>query len=707
MTDVAAEAPHDSGPVRDRKSWAPVAVLLLALAVMAGALFYGLGSQGSMAPTVLTVDGSDSARADEILTSDFTVGRPQLLFKVDTPKGVDDPTMEQQGLALTARIAAAPGVTEAGSYWSEEKLPLMRGSDKDFALILISLKGSRAEQRDTAVRLMDEFTGKQGDLTLEPTGEVPTQIAIEKQSRHDLWRAVLLPAPIVVLLLVAFFGPVTALITLGIGAFGVSVGIGLLRVVDQFTPMSVFAINIVTALGLGLAANFTLYVISRQRRVGNAASALRVVSFSVATIAVGSCALFVFPLGQLRSFAFAGIVGAIGAGVGALVVLPAVLTLLGGRINRFNTGLLTRGIGARWDGLGRAIVRWPTLPALIATGVAIVIASPAAHGIHFAESNEKVLPTENSVRATTDAINAGMGGPKGSVMVVLPGVDASARTTEVSNYATELSKVDGVVRVDAATGSYAMGMLVKAPFEQSKRLASPEGSVLSVGMKYPGDDSRAIELVRYLRGMPAPSEPLVTGGAASILDAKNALVKWLPVAGGLLAAFVVLVMLWFSRSVVTGLLAVVSCGLTLTAMVGAVVYLFPTGIDVDMTMLMLVVAFFFAIDRHIFLIGAIGEQREEGNSSATIVAKGVGVSAPIIVGTTIIVAVVLAAFATSGLAPMRMLGIGLGVGVILDAVLMRLLLVPAVMTLAGPVVWKLPEPAEKLADAGRHHRGNR
>lgn len=679
-------------------------LLLAAIAVMAGALFFGLSSPGSMAPAVLTVDGSDSAKADKILASEFTVGRPQLLFKAEAATGVDDPAVMQEGLDLTARIGAAEGVTEAGSYWTEDQLPLMRGSEKDFALILITLDGSPAEQRKTAIRLMDEFTGTQELLTLKPTGEVPTQLAIEKQSREDLLRAVVLPAPVVIVLLVVLFGPVTALITAGIGAFAVSIGIGLLRVVDEFTPVSVFAINIVTALGLGLAANFVLYVIARHRRVGDAASALRIVRFSTATIALGSCALFVFPMGQLRSFAFAGIVGALGAGLGALVVLPAVLTLLGGRLERFNTGLLTRNSGARWDGLGRLIVRWPTVPALIAIAVAVVIASPAVGDFKFAESNERVLPTDIEVRTTTDEINEGMGGAKGGLMIVLPGVDAVFRSADVGAYAIALSRLEGVIRVDAATGSYALGMLVKAPIEQSARLSEPAGSVVNVSLKYPGDDPRAIAFVDEVRALEAPADALITGGSAALLDAQNALIKWLPIAAGLLAAFVLLVMLWFSRSVVTGLLAVASCALTLTAMVGAVTYFFADGVDVDMTMLMLVVAFCFAMDRHIFLIGTIGEQREEGNSSAAVVAKGVGVSAPIIVSTTVIVVVVLTAFATAGLSPMRMLGVGLGVGVVLDAILMRLLLVPAVMTLAGPAVWKLPAPAEMLATVGQNRR---
>ena len=324
-------------------------VLILALAAMLGALSYGLGGSESMAPAVLTVDGSDSAKGDAILNNQFTIGRPQLLFKADAPN-VDDPAIIDAGMQLTDRIRHETGVSEAGSYWSEDRVPLLRGSNKDFALILITLKGSKAEQHATAVRLMDKFDGKQGLLSLEPTGEVPAQVAIEKQSRQDLLRAVALPAPFVIIALAALFGPLTALITLAIGAFSVSVAIGGLRVIDHFTPVSVFAINIVTALGLGLAASYSLYVISRKRRAGSIQPALRVVRFSTFTIAIGGCALFVFPIGQLRSFAFAGIVAAVGAGIGALIVLTALLELVD--LERFNTGLLTRNGGSRWDGIG-------------------------------------------------------------------------------------------------------------------------------------------------------------------------------------------------------------------------------------------------------------------------------------------------------------------------------------------------------------------
>jgi RND superfamily putative drug exporter len=444
------------------------------------------------------------------------------------------------------------------------------------------------------------------------------------------------------------------------------------------------------------------------------------VLFSAVTVALAMAALLVFPLYFLRSFAYAGIAVVVLAAAGALLVLPALLAVLGPTAIRLNLlALLRRGRRPDpghergfWHGLASAVMRRPAPFGLAVVVILVVLGSPFWH-ISFGMIDDRQLPRSAPAEVASQQLRTDYDtSDSRSLSVVLPGVGRDAAPARLPGYAARLSALPGVRRVDTATGSYAHGRRVAGPGPVSARYATARDSWLSVVGTGGPESAAADRLVTSVRGTPAPAPALVGGRAAVLHDIKAELTGRLPAAAGIIAAATVVLLFLFTGSVLMPVKAVLLNVLSLTATFGALVFLFQDGhwgwlignpiitgsLDMTIPVLMFCVAFGLSMDYEVFLLSRIREEYLVSGDNRRAVAVGMQRTGRLITAAAALIAVVLLAFATSQVTLLRMFGLGLAVAVVMDATLVRGVLVPAFMRLAGRANWWAPGPLRRLHD---------
>jgi RND superfamily putative drug exporter len=710
--------------IRRRRRVLVVAVLLLAIA---GA--YGGGVVSSLVGGGFNDPAAESSRAADVIESTFRQGQPQLVLLARSNGGdVDQPGAVASGQTLTQRLAAEPDVVQAASYWSLGNPPPLKSTNGDTALVLVRLEGSDDTVRDRAVEIADNVQGDDGALTVTAGGAAIVNDAVSSRVESDLQKAEMIALPITLLLLIIVFGSVVAaLLPLAVGIFAIIGTFAVLQVLTLFTDVSIFSLNLTTALGLGLAIDYSLFVVSRFREeLANGydtraavsrtvRTAGRTVLFSAMTVAISLAAMLVFPITFLKSFAYAGIAVAILAAVGAVVVLPALLAVLGPRVNKFavfhRSAAPAVGTGL-WHRIALFVMRRPLPIATAAIVLLLALGTPFLH-IAFGIPDDRVLPPGDSARLVQDTLRQDFASRESStVEVVLTGTgDPAARSTDVAAYATALSRIENVARVDALTGSYSAGNEVAPPGPASARFASPDATWLSVVPSVEPMSADGEAVVHAVRDVAAPSPAMVGGPSAELVDTKDALFSRLPLAGAIIGVVTFVVLFLLFGSLLVPLKAVVLNMLSLTATFGAMVWIFqdghladflditPTGtIAVVMPILMFCIAFGLSMDYEVFLLSRIKEEHDKGQDTTTSVARGLERTGRIVTAAAVLIAVVFIAFATSGVAFIKLFGIGLALAVLVDAFIIRATLVPAFMTLAGNANWWAPRWLRRLHD---------
>ncbi|GLW93233.1 MMPL family transporter [Actinokineospora globicatena] len=695
-------------------------LVLLGVAVAIGlALPYSSDVTERLSEGGITVTSAEATRADAILNNDFKAGAPHLVFLVKTTGSVTDPAAVQFGDMLTRHLAAEPGVVQAESFWSLGNAPPLRGADGRSALVLVRLGGGEDEVSRATTRIVPEYLGERDGFTVEATGVAQVRAEINKQSDEDLVRAELIAAPLTLLvLLLVFRGVIAALTPLVVGGLAVVGSLVVLKLLNEFVPVSVFAVNITTALGLGLAIDYSLFIVTRFREelatgaevravVGTTVrTAGRTVVFSAVTVAISMSSLLLFPMNFLRSFAYAGIAVVVLAALGAVVVLPALLSMLGRRVDslrlpRSREMERKSGFWHRWSLI---VMKRPWPFFLVVTAALLIVGSPFL-GVKFGESDDRVLPADAPAHVAAQYIRDNYTSREDTpITVVLPGVDSSD-AAPITGYATTLSELDGVTRVDAATGSYVDGKQVAPADAGARRFTAPVGTWVSIISEPEAYSPQGGDLVAAVRALQAPSpDALVGGQAAQLVDARTnvgAVLPWV-LAFIALATFVLLFL--FTGSLLIPLQAILMTLLSLTATFGAMVFVFQDGnlrsvvgefivtgtINIRMPILMFCVAFGVSMDYQVFMLSRIKERHELTGDNTTSVAWGLERVGRLVTAAAVIVAIVLFAFATSGLTPVKLLGVGLAIAVIVDATLIRGALMPALMRLCGNGNWWLP-----------------
>jgi RND superfamily putative drug exporter len=659
-----------------------------------------------------------SVQAANALASRFHNGSDNFILLVHARHGtVDSPAVAAAGRSLTSVLAAQPHMANVISYWSLDAVPILRTDDHTAALVMGRIVGDQDQITRREPAIAAAVARFHGPVDVQVGGFASAFHEVNSVVEHDLLRAESFAVPLTLLLLLFVFGSlVAAAMPLTIGGVAVVGTLLTLRVLDGITPVSIFAVNLTTVLGLGLAIDYSLFIVSRFREelaagrdVGAAleetlAHAGRTVAGSALTVAAAVSALLVFPLMFLRSFAYAGIAVALLAGLAALVVLPAALAIIGPRINALTVWHRSVRPPAEgfWSAMARGVMRRPVVVVVLATAVLLVLASPFLH-LRLGYLDDRVLPPSNQVRQVDDALRADFGqGQTDALQVVAPATGSATPAVEAA-YAARLSELPDVERVDAASGVWFHGVRLPAPALYEAQFSTPGGTWYSVVPRGNALSAAGTALVHTIRNDPAPFPVLVGGLPAGLSDSTGVINHYLPLALLLVAGVTFLLLLFLFRSVFIPLKALVLNVLSLGAMFGAMVWIFqdghlsgvlgftPTGALVDtMPVLMFCVAFGLSMDYEVFLMSRMKELHDLGKPHERAVAGGLQFTGRIITAAALLMSIVFFGLVTSGIAFMKLFAVGLTFAVLLDAFVIRGMLVPAVMKMAGEAAWWAP-----------------
>ncbi|MEU6626860.1 MMPL family transporter [Streptomyces parvus] len=727
MPEVNRSAPPPVGGWTRFVTARPRLALLAALVITALAVFAGSGVADRMGSGGWQAPDAESTYATEVLAREFPASQPNLLLLVDSGSaGVDDPAVTAEAARLTERLKAEPGISGVGSYW-ETASPALRSEDGEEAIIAARIGGDEKTAGETLDRLAPAFAGERGPVTVSLGGPVAVQHEMQTIIQEDLLRAELIALPVTLVLLVMVFGSaVAAMLPLAVGIVAILGTNAVLRGLTEFTDVSVFAMNLTTALGLGLAIDYALFIVRRFREelavgadtrtaVGTTLrTAGRTVLFSALTVAVSLSAMLVFPQYFLRSFAYAGIAVVLLAAAAALILLPAALVLLGPRINALDlrrvlrrrrkaaagadaAGAAAGGPGAGpvagtdaspgrgWAWLGALVMRRAPVFAIVTTVGLLLLGLPFL-GVKFGTADDRQLPASAESRVVQEHIRDGFpGSPGGGLEVLAEGQGSPADHAALKG---RIEQLPGVLRVD--------GPVADGPVAYYSVL--PKGEAVG---------EQAQQLVRDLRALPSASslDTSVTGTAAVLVDSKDAIADRLPWALAIIVVVTLLLVFLLTGSVLIPLQAVVLNALSLTAMFGAVVWVFQDGnlsgllaftstgdIETTLPVLMFCVAFGLSMDYGVFLISRIKEEYDRTGDHEHSVTFGLRHTGGLITAAAVILAVVMVAIGTSRVTNTKMLGLGIALAVLMDAMVVRSLLVPAVMKLMGRSTWWAPAP---------------
>ncbi|HEX8004737.1 MAG TPA: MMPL family transporter [Mycobacteriales bacterium] len=704
-----------------------VVILVLALVglVVAGALGGGVASRLSSGG--FEDAGAESTKAEKALEA--FGGQPNFVLLVTARGGsVDDAAAARAGLDVTNRLGAEPAVTFAGSYWSLGKPQPLRSTKGDSALVLARIAGSQDEVNKAAKDLIPRYTTSDATVEVRPGGISAVYKDVNDVIEEDTQKADSLAIPVTLVALILVFGSVVAaFLPLAVGVLAIVGTFLVLRIVASFTEVSIYSLSLTTAMGLGLAIDYSLFIVNRYReevRNGltsdeavkrSVLTAGRTVTFSALTVAASLGALLVFPLAFLRSFAYAGIAVVALAAVGAVLVLPALIALLGSRVDKlvlWRHKVTPVGEGM-WHRIAVTVMRrpWP-----VAVGVVALLAVLGAPflGIRLGLPDDRVLPKDAPSRQVSEVLRRDYASREAqAASVVARGVRPAERKADIEAYATSLSTLPGVARVDALTGSYAGGRLVFPATPVSQRFYSPEATYLSVIPSVEPVSDAGERLVRAIRSAPSPLGKVLVGGQSAVLvDSKKSIGDKVPLAGLIIALATAVVLFLSFGSVLVPVKAVVLNLLSLSATFGAMVWIFQEGhfagaldftatgsLTASMPILMFCIAFGLSMDYEVFLLSRIKEEHDRTGDNAASVAIGLERTGRIVTAAAVLIAVVFAAFAlTSRISFMIMFGVGLTMAVVMDATLIRAALVPAFMKLAGEANWWAPAPLRRLYD---------
>ena len=725
-------------------------VLFLVVLIVLAAAAYGSSAVSHLSSGGFTDSSSPSTKADALLSQRFHQGDPNLVFLLQSASGVNSPAARSVGAALALDLARQPDVKGVASYWTVPPAARAGFVSRDglSGLVTAHVLGSDNVTPKRGAALAARYDGTRDGVTVSAGGLTVANYQISKQISHDLSLAESVAIPLTLVALVFVFGSlVAALLPLAVGGIAIVGTLAVLRLLTLFVPVSVYALNLTTALGLGLAIDYSLFIVSRYREelgkrsnVPDAVqvavrSAGRTVLFSSVTVALCMAAMLVFPFYFLRSFAYAGLAVVAIAALGAVVVLPALLGVLGRQVNsldarpavrrwlrvapaRADAGGVT-GVGADggkagsveaqddggfWRRVALAVMRRPWAFGLTVVAVLLLLGAPFL-SVRFGLPDDRVLPASASAHQVGNVLRADFDQNSANALtVVLPDVD-SASPAQLSDYAVHLSLQNGAAAVVSPEGTFVSGRRVNA-------LSTPvvgASTYMTVQNNVNPYSNAGQDLVKSIRSVPAPGEALVTGLAARNLDSLNALGGVLPLALGLIALSTLIVLFTFTRSLLIPFKALVLNILSLSATFGAMVWIFQEGhlsgllggvgatgyLNASMPILMFCIAFGLSMDYEVFLLSRIKEEWDrsdrtvEANTAA--VATGLARTGRIVTAAAALISIVFIAIATSQISFIKLFGVGMALAVLMDATLVRGILVPSFMRLAGRANWWTPQ----------------
>ena len=725
---------------------APRRILVVALLVMVACGIFGVPVAGTLSAGGFQDPTSESAKATRLLVDEFDQGDMELIISVTDEAGVRAPTASAVGTDIADRLAQSPHVGAVTSAWSAPPAaaPALVSEDGKTGLIVAGITGGESEAQKHAKALTDELVRDRDGVTVQAGGVAMTYVQINAQTERDLLRmeAIAIPLSFVVLVWV-FGGLLAAALPLAVGAFAILGSMAVLRAFTMVTDVSIFALNLSIAMGLALAIDYTLLIISRYRDelaagedadtalVRTMATAGRTVLFSALTVALSLIAMVLFPMYFLKSFAYAGI-GVVGfAAFAAIVVAPAAIVLLGDRLDSLDVRRLIRRALGRPEPAPKPVERmfWyrstkfvmrRSIPIGVAVVALLLVLGAPFLGANWGFPDDRVLPESASARQLGDQLREDFAVDSSTnATIVLP--DTRGLTpADLDGYAAELSRVPDVSSVSAPGGTFVDGSRTAPP---AAATGFADGSAfLTVGSTAPlFTDASETQLDRLHAVAPPQDVPVLVTGLAQInRDSSEAITSRLPLVLTVIALITYVLLFLLTGSVVLPLKALVLNVLSLTAAFGALVWIFqdghlgalgttPTGTLVaTMPVLLFCIAFGLSMDYEVFLVSRIREYwLASGHRPGTAhldaharsdesVALGLARTGRVVTAAALVMSISFAALIAAEVAFMRMFGLGLTLAILADATLVRMLLVPAFMHVLGRWNWWAPAPLVAL-----------
>ncbi|GED97159.1 MMPL family transporter [Gordonia crocea] len=716
---------------------APRTVLVGALALLVLFGLYGGGVASHLLSGGFEDPHAESAQATKILEDEYQRGGIPVIFKIDAPNRdvTADPVVGRVGKQLVEDLKQYDFIQDPVlSIWTDPVAARnLISKDKSSTLVVVPLDGGEDAAPGHAEDLAERFGGERDGVRITPTGQGKVFADTNTQVSKDLFLAEAIAIPISFIALVIIFGGViAALLPLAVGIFSIVGTLALLRVFALFADVSIFTMNLATAMGLALAIDYTLLIITRYREevaggltreaaIHRAmATSGRTVTFSAITVGLSLSGLLLFPQYFLRSFAYAGLAVVVVALLGSLVITPALLKVLGDRIDALDLrkpvrralGRPERGFVPTEQTWWYRFVQWVlrrAAPVMLITTVVLLILGAPFLSIKLGFPDDRILPTSHASRVAMNEIRDDYERKLGGeVTIVITGSTDAA----VDDYAARLSKV---ADVDAVTSPDALFVDGRAAAPRKSEDRHGEYRILTVTSNTDPLQDSGKTLLANLREVAKPDADVkFTGTAAATEDTVASIYRHLPWVLLWVAVTTFILLFLFTGSVVLPLKALVLNLLSLSATFGAIVWIFQDGhfgalgttatgfITATMPILMFCVAFGLSMDYEVFLLGRIREEwLKSGKTRADsdhAVAFGLANTGRVITAAALLMAIVFAAMMASQVSFMRMFGFGLTIAVLMDATLIRMLLVPAFMRLAGRANWWAPAPLRKLHD---------
>ncbi len=716
-------------------AWLLLTVLAAGLAVVgvSGENVFDRVTTGAPAPP-----GSESTVGQEIVADEQTTG-PSVTLVVS---GVDpaDPAVAEALEPARAALAEVPGVASVidpfvlpGGVTNPAAAPLLSEDGDGFLVVAELERDLPADEESAALARVEsglrEIPGDLAAVAPGATGVVGAEhlvvAEITDQVEEDLRTGELVALPIALAVMVVVFGGFLAAAMPMAGALAsIATGLGALLGLTYVMDVDASVVNVVTVVGLGLSIDYGLLVVSRfreelhrivaeddgagsRRRRGDGAvvtaiertmaTAGRTVVFSALTVAVSIAGLLVFRPEILRAIAAGGIAIVLVAVATAVTLVPALLTMTGRRLAR--PGLVSRLPGLRgasdveheegaFSRLAARVQRHPWWVMLGSVALLLVLASPAL-GTSMRVSGLELLPPGSTQREYVDALARDYPGAATATVSVV----AETSLEEATAFADEIAALPGVESVDPP---------------------APLGSYVVVGVRADTDDPGgevAERVVHDVRALDVPFERWVVGQAASQVDFTEALVERTPLALGIVAVATLVLLFLMTGSVVIPVKALLTNALSILASLGVLVWAFqeghlagalgfesPGGIETYVLALVVAFAFGLAMDYEVFLLSRVKELHDQGLPTDAAVRLGLQRSGRIITSAAAIMVVVFAGFVVGDLVVIKEVGLALAVAVLIDATIVRLLLVPATMTVLDQVNWWAPGPLRRLHD---------
>ena len=682
--------------------------------------------------------GSESARAAQMLSEKFQQSDQQLLFTVSHPAGAQSAAASTVGTDIVTLLDASPNVLGVTSPWTSPPAAAaeLLSTDGTTGLIMATMSGGENKAQDYAADLAKQVVGDRDGVTVKAGGSSMIMKQINEQTMHDLIRMEMIAVPLSAVVLVWVFGGLAAaMLPLLVGVMAVLGAMSVLRLLTGFTEVSIFALNITTALGLALAIDYTLLIVSRYRdEISGGATpadalartmstAGRTVLFSAVTVALSLSALLLFPMYFLKSFAYSGVATVAFAAAAAVIVTPAAIVLLGDRLNALDLRRWLRRVLGRpepvakpveqifWYRSTKAVMRRSVPIGAAIVALLVLLGTPFLR-IEFGSPDDRVLPKSASAHQVGDQLREGFSSNlNNGLTVVIPDVQ-DATESELDRYAADLSRVPDITLVSAPGGTFVAGNKTGPP---SAPTAVAEGSAfLSIRSTAPLFSQASKVQLDRLHAVPEPAgrDALIAGGAQMNRDIVSAVTSRIPLVLGLICAITFVLLFLLTGSLVLPLKAIVLNVLSLSAAFGALVWVFqeghlgalgttPTGtMEANIPVLMFCVAFGLSMDYEVFLLARIREfWLKSGGTRADAdeaVALGLARTGRVVTAAALIMAIAFAALIAAQVSFMRIFGLGLTLAVIVDATLVRMALLPAFMQVMGKRNWWAPQPLARL-----------